>query len=191
MRVKNQEYILRPEQRVLRLALDGVLAALGVVLMLLIRVPLIPAAPWMLYDGGDIPAMVGSLIVGPWHGLLILAVICIVQLVTPNSSGFYGLLMHFLASGVLVLLPAIVWKKKQTQKSLIISLLLAAVLLTAVMVPLNLVITPLFLGVPVEEVVKMIVPILLPFNFIKGLINAAATYIVFRGIGGVVAHIHK
>lgn len=171
--------------KVRRIALDGVMAALGVVLMLLIRFPLVPAAPYMLYDGGDIPAMVGAMMVGPWHGLLILGVICLVQMVTPNSSGFYGLLMHFLASGVLVFIPAFVWKRRQSQKSLVAALLVSVLLMTALMIPLNLLVTPLFLGVGIDEVMKMIVPILLPFNLVKGLLNAVATYLIYRGLRGL------
>ena len=189
MKVKQETFPLDNSSSVKRLALDGVMAALGVVLMLLVRFPLIPAAPWMLYDGGDIPAIVGALIVGPWHGLLILAVICLVQLLTPNSSGFYGLLMHFLASGLMVFLPAFVWRRRGTQKALIISLIAAALLMTAVMIPLNLLIAPLFLGTSLDDVIKMIVPILIPFNLVKGLINIAASYLIFRGIQGIVRKI--
>ncbi len=182
MKTKEQSVFLDSNRRVQNLVLDAILAALGVVLMLMLRVPLVPAAPWMLYEMGDIPAMIGGLLLGPGHGLLILAVICIVQMVTPNSSGFYGLLMHFLASGILVVLPALFWKRRQTSPSLISGLVLAALLMTALMIPLNLLITPLFLGVPVEAVTGMILPILLPFNMIKGLLNGLGTFLVFHGI---------
>jgi riboflavin transporter FmnP len=185
MNVTQKPVSLARNEKVHSLALDGILAALGVVLMLLVRVPLLPAAPWLIYDMGDIPAMIGGLILGPAHGLLILAVVCIVQMVTPVSSGLYGLIMHFVASGILVLIPALMWKMKKSQPMLVVSLLLAAAAMTAIMIPLNLVVTPIFLGVTVDEVMPMILPILLPFNAIKGLINAIATFIVFQSVKGL------
>lgn len=185
MNVNQKSLSLRNTFSVSKLALDGVLAALGVVLMLLVRFPLVPAAPWMLYDMGDLPAIIGGLIAGPVHGLLILLVVCLIQLLTPNASGFYGFLMHFVASGILVLIPSLVWRKSQKQSTLVVSLIVAALAMTAVMIPMNLWITPLFAGVPYQAVVDMIVPILLPFNLIKGLINTLGSFLIFQGVKGV------
>ncbi len=163
---------------------DAVMAALGVVLMLTIRFPLIPlpGASHLLYDFGDIPAMLGGIIAGPIHGMLILGIISLLQLMTPNSNGFIGFIMHFLASGALVMLPALFWKWKQTKKSLSIGLILGAIGIVLIMIPLNLIITPGFFGVPLEAVLEMIVPILLPFNLLKGLLSGAVTYFIFSSL---------
>ncbi len=185
MNVNQKSFSLRNTFTVGHLALDGVMAALGVVLMLLVRFPLVPSAPWMLYDMGDLPAIIGGLVAGPVHGLLILLVVCLIQLLTPNASGFYGFLMHFVASGVLVLIPSIVWRKTKKQSALLTSVFVAAIAMTAVMIPMNLWITPLFAGVPYEAVVGMIVPILLPFNLLKGLINGVGSYLIFQAVKGV------
>lgn len=188
---ENNSFLLSRSNQVKRLVFDGVFAALGVVLMLLIRIPLLPAAPWLLYEAGDIPAIIGGLIVGPVHGLLILLVICLVQMVTPNSWGIYGLVMHLTSTGVLVLLSSIAWNRTRRQAPLIIALVAGALLMTAIMIPMNLWITPLLFKMPVEEVIKMIVPVLLPFNLLKGGINVAASYLVFRGLKGLLPHMAK
>ena len=46
----------------------------------------------------------------------------------------------------------------------------------------NLVITPAWLGVPLDAVVAMIVPVLLPFNALKAILNAVLAALVFRAI---------
>ena len=50
----------------------------------------------------------------------------------------------------------------------------------------NLVVTPAWLGVPLDAVVAMIVPILIPFNLLKGLLNAILTLIVYKAISNLI-----
>ena len=44
----------------------------------------------------------------------------------------------------------------------------------------NWLLTPLYMGVPREEVVKLLLPAFLPFNFIKGGLNAAITILLYK-----------
>lgn len=164
---------------------DAVMAALGVVLMLTIRFPLIPlpGAAHLLYDMGDIPAMLAGIIAGPSHGLVTLLIIALVQLLTPNSNGFIGFLMHFIASGALVIIPSLFWKYWKNNKSLIAGFVLGAVALVGIMIPMNMVATPLLFNVPLAEVQAMIFPILIPFNLLKGLLSGVITYLVFKALG--------
>ena len=50
----------------------------------------------------------------------------------------------------------------------------------------NLVITPMWLGVPLDAVVAMILPILTPFNLEKAGINAVLTLIVYKSISNLI-----
>lgn len=162
------------------LALDGVMSALGVLLMFILRVQLLPAvAPWLIYEMGDVPALITALIAGPVHGILVLLVVSIVQLVTPFSSGIYGLFMHLVSSGLFILIPALLWKFKPKKSSLVIGLVVGTIVMTLAMIPLNLIITPLFTGAPVEAVKQMIVPAIIPFNLTKGALNSVIGFIVF------------
>jgi riboflavin transporter FmnP len=165
------------------LALDGLMAALGVLLMFVLRVPLFPGvAPWLIYEMGDVPAIIAGLMAGPAHGLLVLLVICLVQLVTPMASGIYGLFMHFLASGLLVLIPALLWKRKKTNLNLILGLVLGSVAMTLIMIPMNLIITPLFTNAPVEAVKALLLPAIIPFNLIKACLNSVISFVVFLAL---------
>ena len=55
--------------------------------------------------------------------------------------------------------------------------------MTLVMIGANMVITPLFMGVP-REVVWDLMPFIAGFNAIKAGINAAVTFILYKRISG-------
>ena len=46
----------------------------------------------------------------------------------------------------------------------------------------NIVVTPLYMGAPTETVIGMIVPVLLPFNVLKILINCVASALVYKPV---------
>jgi len=54
--------------------------------------------------------------------------------------------------------------------------------MTLIMVPANLVITPLYLGVSRDIVTKMLLPAIIPFNLIKGILSGVITLIVYKRI---------
>lgn len=46
----------------------------------------------------------------------------------------------------------------------------------------NYLITPIYMGYPREAVVELLIPVFLPFNLIKGGLNAAITMILYKPI---------
>jgi riboflavin transporter FmnP len=56
--------------------------------------------------------------------------------------------------------------------------------MTAIMVPANLIITPLFTGWPVAAVKALIWPGIVPFNAIKAGINSIVSFLVFSAFAG-------
>ena len=50
------------------------------------------------------------------------------------------------------------------------------------MVPLNLLITPIYTKQPVEAVAGLLTPLLLPFNFAKSVLNAAVVMVLYKPI---------
>ena len=67
------------KRNTLRLATMGMLAALAVLLVAFVHFPLIPAAPFLEYDPADVPILIGTFLYGPWAGLGLAGVVCIVQ----------------------------------------------------------------------------------------------------------------
>lgn len=167
-------------KKVIRLAIAAMLTALSVVSLYAIRLPLIPSAPFLEYDAADIPVLIGSMLLGPGMGLLMLLAVCAIQAFTVSAaSGWIGFVMHLAASGVLVLIASMIYKKKPSFKRLIVGLVLGSLAMTAVMVPLNIVFTGIFLGQGAKAVAELLIPAIIPFNLLKACINSAATVAIF------------
>ncbi|OFI05533.1 riboflavin transporter RibU [Clostridium acetireducens DSM 10703] len=169
-----------------RLVKLSVLSALGLLLMLLVRFPIIPTAPFLEYEPGDIPILIGTFLFGPKSGLIITAIVSLVQGFTVSAgSGWIGALMHLIATGSMVIVAGTIYKKMHTLKGAIIALVCGSLTMTLVMIPLNLVFTTMFLGVPLAAVKSMIVPAIIPFNLIKTSINSIVTGLVYKSVGKV------
>ena len=54
--------------------------------------------------------------------------------------------------------------------------------MTATMVLWNIIITPIFLGVPREAVIGMLATIIVPFNLLKAGINSVVTFLTYKSI---------
>ena len=173
-----------------KLVTMGVLTAISIILIMIIRFPLIPAAPFMEYEPSDIPIIMGGLIFGPVSGIVLAVVTAFVQFATvSSSSGLIGLLMHVIAAVVLVGVSASIYKIKKTTVGLIIGLVLGTIAMTAVMIPANLIFYPLFTGMSVSAVKELVVPVLLPFNLIKAGLNSIVTFLIFKAIGKLLTRI--
>lgn len=171
---------------VIRTAIMAMLTAISIVSLYVIRMPLIPAAPFLEYDAADIPVLIGSMVLGPVYGIVILFAVCLLQALTVSaSSGIIGFFMHFIASSVLVLVSSLIYKKKQSIKGLVIGLALGSLAMTVVMIPLNLIFTGIFMGAGVQTVVGMLIPAIIPFNILKAAINSVVTFAVYTPISKI------
>lgn len=165
--------------KTLYITMLGVLAALSIAMMYMMQIPLIPAAPYLLYDMADIPILIATLFMGPLAGIILTVIVSVVQGVTINASGsIIGVVMHIVATGAFVAVTGLV--RKAWPKRSALPILLGVLAMTAIMIPLNLLLTPIYTGMPVEKVAEMIVPILIPFNFLKAGINGFVAFVVFQ-----------
>ena len=159
-------------QNLRKITVMAMLAAVAVVSVYFIKFPLLPSAPFLEYDIADVPVLIGTMLFGPSAGLVILLITSAIQAFTVSSSShIIGFLMHFCASGVLVLASG--------KKGMAAGLAVGSVLMTLVMIPLNLVFTGIFMGTGVEAVVKMLIPAIIPFNLIKACLNSVLTFLLF------------
>lgn len=162
----------------------GIMAALSVILVYMIHVPLFPAAPYLEYDPADIPILISTFVFGPTSGFILTIVVSAVQGMTVSAqSGIIGILMHIFATGSFVLVAGNIYRLNRKRKTSVLALAAGAITMTAVMCLWNLILTPVFTGFPVEVVIEMLVPIIIPFNLIKAGINSAITFIAYKKVG--------
>jgi len=171
---------LNVKSRTLMLAKMALMVAISFICTF-IHFPILPMAPFLEFEVSDIPILISGFVFGPLPGFVIGVVsIMLRALIMSPPSGPYGLLMHVIAISVFVVVASLIYKKFKTRKWGLIALIIGGLAMTAVMIPANLLITPLFLGMPVEVIQAMILPILLPFNILKMAINTAVVFLLYK-----------
>ena len=165
----------------------AMLAAISVVLVLLIRIPY-PPAPFLIYDPADIPIFIGAFAFGPMAGLALTFIVSFIQAFVLGGDGLIGFFMHFVATGTFVVVAGYIYKKNKTRKNAVIGLVCGTIIMTVSMLLWNLLITPIFLGVPREAVIAMLGTVILPYNLLKAGINSVVTFIAYKSIAKI---LHK
>lgn len=166
----------------------AMLAAMAYIVMAFIRIPLMPAAPFLEYDPKDIFFVIAGFLFGPLESLVIIVLVCLIEMVTVSTSGPIGLLMNVIASACFVIPAALIYKKKKSLTFAVIGLAAGVLCMTGSMVLWNWLISPLYMGVPREVIVPMLPTVFAPFNLIKAGINMALTLIIYKPISTI---LHK
>ena len=161
----------------------ALMCAIGVLLSF-VEFPLLPGVTWLKYDASAMPAMVCGFAFGPAAGLAVGVVGAVIHGIL--MADFSGAVMNNLVVAGFILPAALVYRRSRTFKSGVVGLVLSAITATVMAILGNLVITPMWLGVPLDAVVAMILPILTPFNLIKAGINAVLTLIVYKSISNLI-----
>ena len=189
MAENNQSRNLRPNgttpSPVLRLAILGMIAALSIVLVMTIAFPIFPTAPFLKMDFADTPLLICSIIFGPVPALSVLFVVSVIQAFLMGGDGYWGCIMHFVASGAMLVVTGLLARKSKNILRIIIALALGALTMTIMMIPMNYIITPLYsLGGYSKEgfalISSMMLPAIIPFNIIKSSVNCLLAFVVFR-----------
>ena len=166
----------------------AMLGAISIVLVAAVHFPLIPAAAFLEYDPADIPILICAFAYGPVAGLLLTVVVSFIQGMTVSAqSGIVGIIMHILATGFCVLVAGSLYQQKKTKKRAILALICGAFAQTVMMVLMNMIFTPLFMGTPLEVVMAMMIPAIIPFNALKAGINCTITFFLYKSI----SHLRK
>ena len=138
---------------------------------------------FLTIDIKDAILAIGAFIYGPLSALPICIVTALLSsVITGFETGFWGLAMDFLSSLIFSMTAALVYKYKRTMMGAVVGLFIAVLSYTAMMIPLNLLITPIFTGQSIEAVVGLLTPLLIPFNFAKSVLNAAVVMVLYKPI---------
>lgn len=159
----------------------ALLSTIAILITSFIRVPVIG---FLTYEPKDVIITIGSFLFGPLSAAMVALVVGLVEMLTVSATGPIGMLMNVLAACSFACVAGFIYKKKPTVQGAIIGLLAGTAALTTVMLLWNFFVTPFYMGVPRGEVVGMLVPVFLPFNLIKGLLNSAITLLLYKPIVG-------
>lgn len=144
-----------------------------------LRFPIFPMAPYLKYEFGDIPIFIATIMYGMPSGLLITFLASIIQgFTTSSSTGIWGIIMHILSTGVFVVVIAMFRRLGRKKYQIILGMVVAIIVSSLFMVLLNYLITPLYTNQSREDVAKLLLPIILPFNMIKYTGNSVVTMLL-------------
>lgn len=171
--------------RAKKITLIAAVAAMAIVLTAIIRFP-ITSLPFLKYDPKDVILTTAGFIFGPLVAILAAVIEVVVEMVTFSESGPWGALMNIIATLSFSGIAAAIYHRKRTTKGAVLSLVCAVLSLTVVMALWNLVVTPIYTGFPRAEVIKLM-PVIIPFNLIKGGVNAALIILLYKPIKSALA----
>ena len=165
-----------------RIATTALFCALSLILSF-VEVPIFPPAPWLMYDPSCVAALVAGLAFGPVTGTLMVVLSWLLHLIFQFSP--WGVLMAVIANVALVVPCALVWRRNRTGRGLLAGMVLGGVISLALCIVCNIVVTPLYTAVSTEAVIGMIVPILVPFNLMKIVLNCVLCALVMKPMAKV------
>jgi riboflavin transporter FmnP len=169
------------KQKLIKVSITGVFCALAFILTTVLRFKV----SFLSFDLKDAIIAVVALMYGPLYGVTSAAIVAFLEFLSVSDTGFYGLIMNFISSATFAFVAGIIYKYKRSFSGAILSVVFSVLSVCIVMCLANILITPYYMGVTSREVVALIPTLLLPFNFCKSLINAAATVIIYKPIRNI------
>lgn len=192
---------MKKQSTVRGLAISGIMGALGFVLMFFeISLPFI-IPEFIKLDFSELPAIITSYAFGPQYGILVCLIKNLLHLPITTSVGV-GELSNFILGAVFVGLAGIIYKRRKTRKNALIGAVLGALATGLICIATNyFIVYPMYakLFLPMEAIVGMYKAILpasdtllkslvifnFPFTFLKGMIDAAVCFAVYKRLSPI------
>jgi len=162
-----------------KLSVIAMLPALAYLVMLVIHIPV----SFLTLDPKSTVIVIAGFMMGPLTALIISVIVAFLEMVTVSTTGPIGFLMNALATASFACTAALIYYKRRTLKNAILGLAAGTIVMTALMLLWNWLILPFYMeGVTRADVVPMIMPLLLPFNLLKGALNMALALLLYKPI---------
>ena len=130
-----------------------------------------------------------SLLFGPVWGFSVAVIVPFLEFISVSDTGIYGFIMNTLSSVTFSLVTGLIYRYKKSMIGAIVGLVSGVFAVTAVMVLANLLITPHFIGGTTADVAAMIPKLLLPFNLLKAILNAAFVLLLYKPLSKILKKI--
>ncbi|MCI9645080.1 MAG: ECF transporter S component [Oscillibacter sp.] len=170
-----------------KLTTIGMLCALAYAAAALGRVPLVL---FLKYDPKDIVIAISGLALGPSAACFTALAVSSAEMLTVSGTGVLGFFMNVISSCSFACTAAFIYKKRRTFPGAAAGLLCGWFCMVPVMLLWNYLITPIYMDLPREAVAELLVPAFLPFNLIKGGLNAGAALILYKPVATALSRAH-
>lgn len=160
-----------------KIASVAMLSAFAFLARLVFKIPV----SFLTFDIKDSVIALGGLVFGPVSGVTISLLVSLIEMII-SETGPIGFVMNFISSAVFAGTASLIYKFKRTFNGAIVGLFSAVGATTAIMLLMNLFLTPIYQGVPRSVVIQMLPTLFLPFNFAKTLLNAAIVMLIYKPV---------
>ncbi|MBE6643967.1 MAG: ECF transporter S component [Ruminococcaceae bacterium] len=161
-----------------RLVGMAMFAALAYGVTFVFRIPV----QFLTFDAKDAVLTIAAFIYGPASAIIMSLIPALIEFITISSTGFWGFLMNFASSACFSFTASVIYKYRRSFNGAIIGLYASVLATTALMMVLNILVTPIYMKVSREVVINLLPTLLLPFNFAKALMNAAITMLIYKPV---------
>lgn len=165
--------------RIKKLTMIAMLVAASLVVVSLFRIPIVL---FLKYEPKDVIITIGGFLFGPLTSFTVAVIVAIIEMFTMSDTGVIGAIMNLLASCSFACTASYIYKRKHTAKGAVAGLFVASVIGIIVMLLWNYLITPLYMGIPREGVVELLLPAILPFNLLKVTLNSSIILLVYKPV---------
>lgn len=165
----------------------GMFAALAYVVTLVCKMmpPMFAAFPFLSYDAKDVMVLIGGFVFGPVAAFLISLAVSVIEMFTVSDTNIIGCIMNIASTCAFACTASAVYMKARSVKGAGTALVMGTVCCVATMLVLNFLLTPLYMNVSREAVLKLLIPAILPFNLVKCVLNSAIVLIVYKPFVGI------
>ena len=163
------------------IAVMGMMSAIAFVAKLISTIfPMV--AGFLSFDLKDVVIVIAGFIGGPVMAAAITVIVSLIEMVSISTTGIIGFIMNVIQSCSFACVASAFYQRNRKMKGAVIGLIAGVITAAAVMILWNWLITPLYMGVPRDVVVKMLIPTFLPFNLVKGGINATLAMLLYKPV---------
>ena len=182
------------------IVVTAILSAVSYILMLLdFSVPFMPG--FIKLDVSELPALIGAFALGPVCGAAVCLVKNLLHLLVTTTGGV-GELSNFLLGAVFTFTAGLIYMKNRTKKGALLGSLIGAAVMAVLSVPINYFITyPFYMNLmPLDKIIaayqaifggvnsllSCLVVFNLPFTFLKGLLDAGLTALIYKRLSPII-----
>lgn len=188
-------------QNTRKLTVTAIMGTIGFILMML-EFPLSFIIPsFIKFDFSELPALITAFSLGPWWGVAVCLIKNLLHLFVGSTAGV-GELSNFVLGAIFVFVAGVIYKRKKTRKGALIGTLAGAFSMAFISVLTNyFFVYPIYakMLIPMEAIIGMYQDLLpsvdglfeallifnFPFNLVKGLIDAAICFLIYKKLSPV------
>ena len=158
----------------------AMLCALAFIAKLISNVIPIKVSGFLEFDLKDVILVMAGFIYGPLSAAACAVIVSLIEMLSISESGIIGFVMNSISSCAFACTAAFIYKRRRSMRGAELSLICGVLFMTAIMLLWNYLITPLYMHVDRSVVTGMLLTVFLPFNLIKGGMNAVLSLLLYK-----------